>query len=109
MHVDAAVLAGPDAARQATLIDQARDKLHGTVFRDQRRVEGDFIEAVHDLAGRRRRLLPHQRIDLHDQHIFALGGAEERKDHRVAEVAAVPIGHAVDLDGTKAPAGRRTP
>src|SRR3984893_15956117 len=48
MHVDAAVLAGPDAARQTALIDQARDKFHGAVFRDQRRVESDFIEAVHD-------------------------------------------------------------
>src|SRR6516164_493186 len=94
MHVDAPVLAGPNAARQTALIDQARDEFDGAVFRDQRRIEGDFIEAVHDLAGGGWRLLPHQRIDLHDHHVFGLGGAKERKDHRVAQVAAVPIGHA---------------
>ena len=100
----------PDAARQPALIDQARDEFDGAIFGEQRRVEGDFVDAVHDLAGRRRRRLPHQRIDLHDQHVLGLGGAEERKDHRVAEIAAVPVGHAVDLDRTKqAPAGRPTP
>ena len=30
-----------------------------------------------------------------------VGRAEERKDHRIAEIAAVPIRHAVDLDGAK--------
>src|SRR5215467_2214055 len=69
VHVDTTVLAGTGAARQTALIDQARDEFHGAIFGDQRRVEGDFVQPVHDLASGGRCLLPHQRIDLHDQHI----------------------------------------
>ncbi len=38
------------------------------------------------------------RIDLHHQHVLGRGRAQERTDRRIAAVAAVPIGHAVDLD-----------
>src|SRR6202035_4871310 len=101
MHIDAAILPGPGAERQLALVDQAGDKIDGAVFADQRRIERDLVDAIHDLAGRRRRRLPHQRIDLHHQHILGRGGAEKWKDHRIAEIAAVPIGHAVDLDGAE--------
>src|SRR5579862_8794416 len=101
MDVDAAILPGPGAARQLALVDQAGDEIDGAVFADQRGVERDLVDAIHDLAGRRRRRLPHQRIDLHHQHVFGGGGAEKRKDHRIAEIAAVPIGHAIDLDSAE--------
>ncbi len=110
MHVDAPVLPGPGAARQLALIDQAGDEIDGAVFADERGVEGDFVDAVHDLARRRRRRLPHQRIDLHHQHVLGGGGAEKWKDDRIAQIAAVPIGHAVDLDGAEnESADKRTP
>ena len=35
---------------------------------------------------------------LHQQNVFGRCGPEEWEDRWVAEVAAVPIGHAVDLD-----------
>ena len=38
-------------------------------------------------------------IDLHDHHVLAVGLAVEREQHRVAHVAAIPIRHAVNLDG----------
>ena len=41
---------------------------------------------------------PQHRIDLHHQHVLGVGGAEERIDRRIGGVAAVPVGHAVDLD-----------
>src|SRR5579872_4071825 len=44
MHVDAAVLAGADAARQPALIDQTCDEFDGAIFGDQRRVERDRSE-----------------------------------------------------------------
>src|SRR5690242_2101092 len=90
MHVDAAILAQADAARQLALIDQASDKVDGAVFADQRRVERDLVDAIHDLARRHRRRLPHQRIDLHHEHVLGCGRAEERKDHRIAKIAAIP-------------------
>ena len=101
MNVDAAILPRPGAARQHALIDQPGDEFDGAKFADQRGIEGDFVDAVHDLARRRRRRLPHQRIDLHHEHILGRRGAEKRKDHRIAEIAAVPIRHAVDLDRAK--------
>src|ERR1700722_6809276 len=101
MNVDAAVLPGPGAARQLALVDQAGNEVDGAVFADQRGIERDLVDAIHDLIGRRRRRLPYQRIDLHHQHVLGRGGAEKRKDDRIAEIAAVPIGHAVDLDGAK--------
>ena len=89
---------GAGAARQAALVDQPVDEFDGAQFRHQRGIEGDLVDAAHDLARRGRHLLAHQRIDLHDQHVLGLGRAEERIEHRIAEIAAVPIGHAVDLD-----------
>src|SRR3984957_4092027 len=100
MDIDASVLPGSGAARQLSLVDQAGHKVDGAVFADERGIERDLVDAIHDLARRRRCRLPHQRIDLHHQHVLGRGGAEKRKDDRVAEIAAVPIGHAVDLDGT---------
>src|SRR5436190_1411594 len=50
MHIDAPVFPGPGAARQAALIDQAGDEVDGAVFADQRGVEGDLVDAVHDLG-----------------------------------------------------------
>src|SRR5580692_5647549 len=101
MHIDAAILPGPRAARQLALVDQAGDEIDGAVFADQRGIERDFVDAIHDLARRCRRLLPHQRIDLYHHHVLGRGGAEKREDDRIAEIAAVPIGHAVDLDGAE--------
>src|SRR5689334_4475936 len=50
MHVDAAIFARADAARQPALIDQPRHEIDGAVLGRQRRVEGNLVDAVHDLA-----------------------------------------------------------
>src|SRR6516162_5577557 len=42
-----------------------------------------------------------RQLDLIDQDVFGGCGAEKRKDHRVAQVTAVPIGHAIDFDSAK--------
>ena len=99
MHVDRTVLAR--RAGQFALVEQVADELDHPHFRRQRRVEGDLVDAVQDVLGRRRRGAPHQRIDLHHQHVGAVHPAQQRKDRRVAGVAAVPVRHAVDLDGAK--------
>ena len=52
---------------------------------------------VHDIARAGRRAAALERIDLHDQHVLGRRRAQERQHRRVAAVAAVPIGHAVDL------------
>ena len=38
---------------------------------------------------------------MHHQHILGCGRAKERKNNRIAEIAAVPVRHAVDFDGAK--------
>src|SRR6266566_7521540 len=101
VNVDAAILSRPDAARQLALIDQARHEVDGAIFADQRRVECDFVNTVHDLARRHRRRLSNQRIDLNHKHVFRCCRAEERKDNRIAEITAVPIGYAIDFDSAK--------
>src|ERR1700726_3821796 len=55
MDIDAAILPGPGAARQLALVDQTSDEIDGAVFADQRGIERDLVDAIHDLAGRRRR------------------------------------------------------
>ncbi len=49
------------------------------------------------------------RIDLHDQHVVGRVRLQERQQRGIAAVAAVPIGHAVDLDRAEQErqAGRR--
>src|SRR3984893_15601016 len=50
MDVNAAVLPGPGAARQLALVDQAGDEVDGAVFADQRGIERDLVDAIHDLV-----------------------------------------------------------
>src|SRR5579864_211141 len=50
VNVDAAILPDPGAARQLALVDQAGDEVDGAVFADQRGVERDLVDAIHDLA-----------------------------------------------------------
>src|SRR5579862_2628919 len=52
VHVDAAILTGPGAARQPALIDQTRHEFDGAIFADQRGVECDLVDTIHDLARR---------------------------------------------------------
>src|SRR5579862_2450615 len=101
MHVDTPVLSGAGAARQLALIDQTGDEIDGAIFTEERGVERDLVDAIHDLARRCRRCLPHQRIDLHHQHILGGRGPKKWKDDRIAQITAIPIGHAVDIDGTE--------
>src|SRR5512143_10844 len=101
VHVDAAILVRSGPVWQAPLVDQPVDKFDRAQFRQKRRIEGDLVDAAHDLARRGRDFLSHKRIDLNDQHVLGAGRAEERIDDRIAEIAAVPVRHAVDRDGAE--------
>ena len=67
-------------------------------FLQERGIEGDLVEAVHDLLGGARRARALDRIDRHDQRVLRGAFAHERRHGRVAGIAAIPIGLAVDLD-----------
>src|SRR5215471_5932657 len=101
MHVDAAIFSRPYAARQPALVDQPRDEVDGAIFAKQRGVERNLVDSIHDLARRHRGRLPHQWIYLHHEDVLGCGRAKERKDHRIAEIAAVPVGHAIDFDSAE--------
>ncbi len=101
MEAQPAKLARPRAARQAALVDEAVDECDPAQFRQQRGVEADLVHAAHDLAAARRHLAALARIDLHDQHVLGRGRAQKRDHCRIAAVAAVPVRHAVDLDGAE--------
>src|ERR1700722_802799 len=59
MDVDTPVFARSGATRQPALIDQAGDKIDGAIFIDERGVERDLVDAIHDLARGGRRFVPH--------------------------------------------------
>ena len=94
--IDAAVLAGPGAALQAAVVDQAGDEFDRAEFGRERGVEADLVDAVDDVGASRRHLGALQRIDLDDQHVLGAGRMESGKIGGLAEIAAVPIGHPVD-------------
>ena len=67
-------------------------------FLEQHRVERDLVETVEDVAGAARRAGPLDGIDGDEDGVLGIQLADERGDGRVAGIAAVPIGLAVDLD-----------
>ena len=67
-------------------------------LREQRRVEVNLVHSAPDLTRAHRHLAPVERIDLDQQHILGGGCAQEWDQRRITAVAAVPIGHAIDLD-----------
>src|SRR6202521_3804537 len=103
---DDAVQARPAEARlaapaQEAAVDELAHEADGAEFREQRGVEGDLIDAVEDIARRLRRVFAFHRIGLHQQNVVGARGAEQRKQRRIADVAAVPVGLALDLDGVE--------
>src|SRR3546814_19081394 len=54
-------------------------------------------DLIQDLTRRLRRAPAEDRIDLHDDDVVRLRRIEEGKESGVTHVAAVPVGHAVDL------------
>ena len=81
-------------------IDQLGDEGDRPHLAHQRGVEADLVDAVEDLrspcCGSSGAL---DRIDVDDQHVRRVAAIDQREDRRIAHVAAVPIGLAVDLDG----------
>src|SRR5579871_586156 len=67
VSIHPAVLAGAEAVRQAAPVDLSRDERDGAVFGEQRGVEGDLVDAIHDVARRGGDFAAFDRIDLHDQ------------------------------------------
>src|SRR5215469_5324949 len=79
-HVKEVVIVRKSAVRvemRAEAIEHDAMHIDGAIFGKQRGVEGDLVDPIHDLARRHRGRLPHQRIDLHHNHIFSRGRAEE--------------------------------
>ena len=70
-------------------------------FLHQRRVEGNLVEAVQNIARRSWRRPALSWIDLDKDGIMRVALANQRRDGRIAGEAAVPIGFAVDLDRPK--------
>lgn len=78
-------------------VDQLLQQLNAAQLLDQAGIEGDLVNAVDDVPGAIWQLLAHQRIDLNDHQVLAVHVVDQRKQRRIATVAAVPVGLAVDL------------
>src|ERR1700730_16745041 len=64
VQLHAAILARPGAVRQPALVDPAGRELDRTQLADERGIEGDFVDPVHDLLRRGRSHAALDRIDL---------------------------------------------
>ena len=95
-HMDAHIRPEP-ALAVAGIGDFPQQGHHLELFQDDG-VEGHFIEAVEDFARRARRRDTLDRIDRDQDRVARLGFADQRRQGRIAGIAAVPIGLAVDLD-----------
>src|ERR1700677_4958203 len=76
-------------------LTQQRD--HAQLLQE-RRVEGNLVETVEDIARGPRCIQPLARVDLDQDGIMRVALADKRGDGRIASKTAVPIGLAVDLD-----------
>ena len=81
------------------VIDQLDDEGDRAHLTHQRGIEADLVDAVHDLARRRRQPRPLERIDMNDHGVAALATINQRKDRRIAHVAAIPVVLACDGAG----------
>ena len=68
-------------------------------FHQQRGIEGDLIEAAHDLLRGRRDGGALHRRDLHDQQLRGLARDGQLIERRIGGIAAVPIGFVLDRHG----------
>ena len=95
--------------RRAALAQHLLQQRQRAKFLDQAAVERDLVQAVQDFGGAGRDDFATRRVDLHKQEVVCRAFGDERQQRRVAEVAAVPVGLAVDLDRPKQQrqAGRR--
>jgi hypothetical protein len=82
---------------QLALGQQALHKIDGAHLGDQRGVERDFVDPVHDVARRGRQLVALDGVDLHQHNVAAGAFIDQRVDGRVAGEAAVPVVHPIDL------------
>src|SRR5262249_49662390 len=67
-------------------------------FFDEWRIEGDFVQAIQDVACGFRCAGPMDWIDLYQNRVARIALANERSNGRVAGVAAVPIGLPVNFN-----------
>ena len=80
-------------------VDEAGDEIDRAEFLQQRGVECDFVQTVHDVVRGLGNVLALDRIDLHEDHVAHVGLGEEGKQRGIPHIAAVPIIMVVDLHG----------
>src|SRR5579863_10026740 len=89
---------GPVAPLGAPRIRNLAQQRDHAQFLQQRSVERDFVQPVEDFARGAWRARSVEWIDGDEKSVLRLALADERGDRRVAGVAAIPIGLAIDLD-----------
>ena len=91
-------ICGPEPALAiAGIGDLAQERHHPELLQDHG-VERHFVQAVQDVGGAARDARPLDRVDGNENRVLRFALADERGQRRIAGIAAVPIGLAVDLD-----------
>ena len=83
---------------QHAVIDQVLNEGDGPQLTDQRRIETDLVDPLLYLGCPLGYARPGDRIQHHQQHIARRAGIDQREQAGVSQIAAVPIGAAIDLD-----------
>ncbi len=80
-----------DTLLDLSLADEALDEAYRPKLAQQRRVEPDLVDPVHDLLRRLGHGLPADWVDVHDDDVFRKLRLEQREERRVPRVAAIPV------------------
>ena len=83
---------------EAPAFEQPLHKVDRAHFAHQRGVEADLVQPVHDVRDGGGNLGPVERVELHQDDVGGRALMIERPEGWVAEIAAIPIGLAIDLD-----------
>ncbi|MNE32284.1 hypothetical protein D3C80_1258890 [compost metagenome] len=84
-------------AAKLAVCDQVLNEGDGAQLGDQRGVEQDLVQPIHDLTRLTRGLVADEGVERQQQDIVRRVGVEQRPQRRIGQIAAVPIGLTLDL------------
>ncbi len=91
--------AGPLRAFAIARIGDLPEEGHHAQLLQKNGIEGHLVQPVENLRGRARRFVAFDRVDLNKNGVLRFALPDEGGDRRIAGIAAVPVGLAVDLYG----------
>src|SRR6266849_7437993 len=86
------------AVSDLSVLDELGDESNSAHLSKQRRIEADLVDAVYDLLRGPRYFESLGRVDVNHDDVRGLAAVDQRKESRIAHIAAVPKIFSLDLD-----------